>query len=240
MMSQMILGRLRRSCTVAFAIAASGLLSFAMVGCTDQDHGTITEKGPTSESTTSQNDQGFVVEIDPASCPSSEVIPEEFGNPEGFEYNEQFSRPQGPQTILCAYLVDGYLEDLVVVDRLTIGSIAVQFAIADDLPPWSESELDGSLDFGTYPMASYFEGWQGSSQRMEVSDHYSIPDHTVIRFELFTRLDNLYLNVGATVVIPDELALDDGDYIPEAAVATAVYGTLDQIVPSVVDGLERE
>ncbi|MFC3493018.1 hypothetical protein [Glycomyces rhizosphaerae] len=96
------------------------------------------------------------------------------------------------------------------------------------------------MDFSAFPAAAYFESWQGTSQSIEWDQSYSMQASKVISFKLFTSLDNLYVNANLYFVVPDEIALDDGDQVPEAEIAVAAYGVLDVLVPPVVDGLKRE
>jgi hypothetical protein len=214
------------------------LLAFSLAGCTTPDQGTIEGPSEIDASQTPVEDPRFSLEIDPDGCSPAEELPVEYAAPEDIGYREEFTTPNFHESLSCTYWGAQGTEALDVVESTTFSGGSVKFTITDDLPPWPESYLDGSLDFTEFPMASYFQDWRDSSQRMEIDDY--MENNTVILFTLFTSMDNLYLEAHLGFVVPDEIALYGDDQILKAELATAAYEILDVIVPPVVDGLERE
>lgn len=225
---------------MATSSTVSILTACLLAGCTSADPGPVESPAATEASQTPAEESNFAMEFNPESCSSSHEIPDEYAAPEEFGYIEEFTTPDFHESLWCTYLSGTAVESLNGIEAIVLANSSLQFTITDGESSLTPAFTGSDVNFEENPIASYFKEWSKVSQKIAVDHNVPMEDSKEIRFELFANWDNLYLAVGMTFVVPDEIALDDGDYVPEAEVASAAYEILDVLVPPVVDGLERE
>jgi hypothetical protein len=232
--------RRSRAITVACASAASILLGSLLAGCTDPQQGTVESPSETETNQTPTEASNFVMEFAPDSCASSEEIPDAYALPTAIGYTEEFSTPDFHESLWCTYRSGSPMESLNGIETLALASGTLQFTITDGESSLTPGFTGSAVDPENDPNATSFLEWSDVSQKIAADYSVTVQGGIGATFDLFARQDNLYLAVSMTFIVPDEVALEAGTQVPEAEIAAAAYEILDVLMPSVVDGLERE